>query len=269
MAYRFGVVRFPGSNCDDDALHVANTVLSPLGSSGVMVWHKDAELPDVDAVIIPGGFSYGDYLRAGAMAAQSPIMDAVKGFAKDGGPVLGICNGFQILCESGLLDGALTRNRDLRFVCKDVFCRVEGRPTPFTQAIPAGRNIRMSIAHAEGRFVHSDIASLEDEGRVVFRYVSEDCVSNTDGSDGGQDGANPNGSINDIAGICNAAGNVVGLMPHPERACENILGEGGEEGRWLFESAIALKTGAPKRVGAADVIAGAASNLKKGGENRG
>lgn len=237
----FGVVRFPGSNCDDDAMDVVDRVLAPAGSSGRIIWHKDRSLGDVDAVIVPGGFSYGDYLRAGAIAAHSPIMNAVVEFANQGGPVLGICNGFQILCESGLLEGALARNDSLRFECRDVYCVVEGRPTPFTHAIPAGRHIRMSIAHAEGRYTHPDLERLESEGRVVFRYAtSEGHVT---------DAANPNGSDNNIAGVCNDAGNVVGLMPHPERACEELLGRGGEDGRTLFESALAHAKGTPARVG--------------------
>jgi phosphoribosylformylglycinamidine synthase subunit PurQ / glutaminase len=240
VAFTFGVIRFPGSNCDDDALHAVASVLAPLGSSGKIVWHKDQRLGNLDAVVVPGGFSYGDYLRAGAIAAHSPIMHAVKTFAAGGGPVLGICNGFQVLCESGLLDGALTRNRSLRFECRDVHCRVEGRPTPFSQAIPAGRHLRMSIAHAEGRYVHPDVDRLEREGRVVFRYVTADGAVTDD--------ANPNGSQNNIAGVCNSDGNVVGLMPHPERAVEDLLGRGGEDGRSLFESAIASRTGTPARV---------------------
>jgi phosphoribosylformylglycinamidine synthase len=238
---RFGVIRFPGSNCDDDALYVVDQVLAPLGASGQIVWHKDRALPALDAVIVPGGFSYGDYLRCGAMAAHAPIMADVRRFADAGGPVLGICNGFQILCEAGLLDGALTRNRSLTFVCDDVWCVVEGRPTPFTCAIPAGRHIRMSVAHAEGRYQHPDVDALEAEGRVVFRYATADGEVT--------DAANPNGSQNHIAGICNAAGNVVGLMPHPERAVEDLLGGGGQDGRTLFESALAHTSGAPSRVG--------------------
>lgn len=237
---RFGVIRFPGSNCDDDAVFAAD-LLADRGASAQIVWHKDTGLGGVDAVIVPGGFSYGDYLRSGAIAAHSPIMAAVKAFADRGGPVLGICNGFQILCESGLLDGALTRNASLRFECRDVWCVVEGRPTPFTHAIPAGRHIKMSIAHAEGRYVHPDVDALEAEGRVVFRYATADgevC-----------DAANPNGSVHHIAGICNAAGNVVGLMPHPERAFENLLGAGGTDGRTLLLSALAWTDGAPARVG--------------------
>ena len=238
---QFGVVRFPGSNCDDDAVHAVNTVLAAQGGTGRIIWHKDSELGAVDAVIVPGGFSYGDYLRAGAMAAHSPIMAAVKQFAHAGGPVLGICNGFQILCESGLLDGALARNESLKFVCADVHCVVEGRATPFTHAIPAGRHIKMSIAHAEGRYTHPEIERLESEGRVVFRY----CTANGEVTAA----ANPNGSVNNIAGICNAGGNVVGLMPHPERAVEAKLGCGGDEGLTLFVSALAHRAGMPARVG--------------------
>src|SRR5262249_44622753 len=157
---------------------------------------------------------------AGAIAAWSPIMAAVKAFAERGGWVFAICNGFQIACEAGLLDGALARNESLHFECRDVHLRVEGKPTPFTQAIPAGRVLRMSIAHSEGRYVHPDVERLEKEGRVVFRYVNAEGQATA--------AANPNGSMDNIAGVCNAAGNVVGLMPHPERAVENLLGEGGE-----------------------------------------
>jgi phosphoribosylformylglycinamidine synthase I len=241
----FGVIRFPGSNCDDDALHAVDRVLAGSGqaplSRGRILWHKDVELGDVDAVILPGGFSYGDYLRCGAMAARSPIMAAVKRFAERGGPVLGICNGFQILCEAGLLEGALTRNASLRFHCADVHCVVEGRPTPFTCAIPAGRHIRMPIAHAEGCYVHDDPAALEREGQIVFRYCTADGEVTPE--------ANPNGSLANIAGVCNRAGNVVGLMPHPERAVENLIGSGSEDGRMLFESALAYAAGRPARVG--------------------
>jgi phosphoribosylformylglycinamidine synthase len=219
------VVRFPGSNCDDDALHVINHVV---GASGRFAWHKETSLGAVDAVILPGGFSYGDYLRAGAMAANSPIMGAVKQFAEGGGPVLAICNGYQIACEAGLLDGALTRNASLHFECRDVHLLVEGKQTPWTRAIPAGRVLKMPIAHAEGRFVHNDVERLEKEGRVIFRYV--------DASGGEGAGANPNGSIANIAGTCNARGNVVGLMPHPERASEPVLG--GDDGKMIFASLV-------------------------------
>jgi phosphoribosylformylglycinamidine synthase len=189
-------------------------------------------------VILPGGFSYGDYLRAGAMAAQSPVMAAVKRFAERGGPVLAVCNGFQIACEAGLLDGALTRNASLHFECREVILAVEGKPTPFTRGIPAGRLLRMPIAHAEGRFVHPDIERLEHEGRVVFRYV--------DAGGARAPLANPNGSQGSVAGICNARGNVVGLMPHPERAAEAVLG--GADGRMLFDAVLASVEGSPRRI---------------------
>ena len=239
MTQVVGVVRFPGSNCDDDAFHVVDRVLSDQGCAGAMIWHKDHTLGQVDAVVVPGGFSYGDYLRAGAMAAHSPVMASVVEFARSGGPVLGICNGFQILCESGLLEGALSRNSSLRFECSDVFCVVEGRPTPFTHAIPAGRHIKLTIAHAEGRYVHPDLDRLEGEGQVVFRYCdSEGSVT---------DEANPNGSMGNVAGICNSDGNVVGLMPHPERVCEDLLG--GIDGLSVFQSLLSWKSGSPSRVG--------------------
>lgn len=237
---KLGIIRFPGSNCDDDALDALERVLASAGLGGTIVWHKDHELGAVDGVILPGGFAYGDYLRAGAMAAHSPIMAAVKAFADRGGPVLAICNGFQIACEAGLLEGALARNDSLKFECRDVWLRIEGRPTPFTQAIPAGRVLKMSIAHAQGRYLHPDVDRLEAEGRVVFRYVT------ADGEAAGA--ANPNGSQRSIAGVTNAAGNVVGLMPHPERAVEALLGGGGEDGRALFLSALAVKRGEPARI---------------------
>ncbi len=218
------IVQFPGSNCDDDALHVVSRVL---GEAASFVWHKQATLPPAtDAVIVPGGFSYGDYLRSGAIAAQSAVMDAVRTFAAKGGPVLGICNGFQILCESGLLPGALARNVGLRFECRQVYVRVEGKPTPFTAAIPAGRVLRLPIAHGDGRNVCDDADGLGKSGQVIFRYC--------DASGGVRDADNPNGSQLNIAGVSNQAGNVVALMPHPERASEALLGE--ESGRQIFES---------------------------------
>jgi phosphoribosylformylglycinamidine synthase subunit PurQ / glutaminase len=220
------VVKFPGSNCDDDAFHVAKHVV---GASTRFAWHKETSLGAVDAVLLPGGFSYGDYLRAGAMAAHSPIMPAIKQFADNGGAILAICNGFQIVCEAGLLDGTLTRNASLHFECRDVHLLVEGKPTPWTRGIPAGRVLRMPIAHAEGRYIHPDPAQLEKEGRIIFRYV--------DAGGGESAAANPNGSMANIAGICNARGNVVGLMPHPERASESVLG--GEDGKMLFASLVA------------------------------
>ncbi len=230
---KFGVVRFPGSNCDDDALRAVKTVLAHAGTNGKMIWHKETELCDVDAVIVPGGFSYGDYLRAGAIAAHSPVMAAVKRFAEAGGPVLGICNGFQVLCESGLLEGSLTKNQTLKFSCHDVYLTVSGRPTAFTHSMDKDSILRMPIAHSEGRYVHANVAALQAEGKVIFRYCSKD------GHVGGD--SNPNGSDGDIAGICNTAGNVVGLMPHPERAVETLLGS-GEDGRALFYAATSWST---------------------------
>jgi phosphoribosylformylglycinamidine synthase len=220
---KIAVVRFPGSNCDDDALHVAGPVI---GGESYYAWHKETSLGPADAVLIPGGFSFGDYLRAGAMAAHSPIMGAVRAFAERGGPVLAICNGFQIACEAGLLDGALTRNASLHFECRDVHLRVEGKPTPFTAAIPAGTILKMPIAHAEGRYLHPDVSVLEKESRVVFRYCDPAGAISLD--------ANPNGSTANIAGVCNARGNVIGMMPHPERASEALLGSA--DGRRIFES---------------------------------
>jgi phosphoribosylformylglycinamidine synthase subunit PurQ / glutaminase len=212
----FAIVRFPGSNCDDDVAHVARAVL---GARADFVWHKDRSLAGYDLVVLPGGFSYGDYLRAGAMARFSPIMDEVVRFAARGGPVVGICNGFQILCEAGLLEGALVRNASLRFEAREVAIRVERDGTCFSEGA-AGRVLRMPVAHADGRYHHDDPDRLEAQGRVVFRYVGE----------------NPNGALRDIAGITNEAGNVVGLMPHPERASEPVLGSA--DGRVLFESAL-------------------------------
>lgn len=221
---RVAVLSFPGSNCDDDAVHVARLLL---GAEAPKVFHKATALPaGCDAVILPGGFSYGDYLRSGAMAAHSPIMPAVKAYAEQGGPVLAICNGFQIACEAGLLPGALTRNEGLRFSCKDVHLAVEGKHTPFTSGIPAGRVLKMPIAHAEGRYVHPDPDALAKAGQVVFRYVEH--------GGGRSNAANPNGSVGAIAGICNERGNVLGLMPHPERAAEATLGS--TDGRQLFEA---------------------------------
>jgi phosphoribosylformylglycinamidine synthase len=245
MPLTVGVLRFPGSNCDDDALRAVDVVMAPRGLRGRMIWHKDSALGDLDALIVPGGFSYGDYLRAGAMAAHSPVMAAVKAFAAAGGPVLGICNGFQILCEAGLLEGALARNASLRFVCQDVRVRIEGRPTPWTGAIPAGRALGLTVAHAMGRYVHPDLDRLEGEGQVVFRYVGDDGAPS--------DAANPNGSANHIAGVCNPAGNVVALMPHPERSVEAALGAGSEDGRMIFESLRIALGGGGGRVPAAEV----------------
>ena len=224
---KFAVVVFPGSNCDHDAYHAAKHVL---GQDAAFVWHKETDLQDADAVILPGGFSYGDYLRTGAIARFAPVMRSVFAFADAGGPVLGICNGFQILLEAGLLEGAMLRNRRLKFLCQQVHVRVERTDTPFTSACRAGQVLQMPIAHGEGNyFAPPDVlARLEANGQIVFRY--------TDPNGRTTDEANPNGSISSIAGICNARGNVVGLMPHPERACEASLGS--DDGRVLLESVV-------------------------------
>jgi phosphoribosylformylglycinamidine synthase I len=224
-AARVAVVVFPGSNCDEDAAFAARTVL---GAEVRMVRHDDRALGDPDLVILPGGFSYGDYLRSGAMARFSPVMESVASFAAKGGAVLGICNGFQILCEAGLLPGAMIRNAGLRFVCRDVWLRVESKRTPFTLAINKGDVLRMPIAHGDGNWTASPdvFAELIARDQVVFRYVRPD------GSRGAD--ASPNGSLDDVAGICNVEGNVVGLMPHPERAADAVLG--GTDGARLFKS---------------------------------
>jgi phosphoribosylformylglycinamidine synthase len=223
----FGVLQFPASNCDQDALHVLRNVM---GHSARFIWHKEASLGDVDAIVIPGGFSYGDYLRTGAIARFSPVMAAVQTFAANGGIVLGICNGFQILCEAGLLPGALIRNRSLQFRCEHVFIRTETTDSPFTNQIPTGKLLRVPIAHGEGCYFADEetLAKLKANNQVLWRYV------NSEGE--ATESANPNGSLDNIAGICNESRNVVGLMPHPERASEAILG--CADGRLIFESLI-------------------------------
>jgi phosphoribosylformylglycinamidine synthase len=223
------VVRFPGSNCDFDSLRAAERV----GANAYFVWHRDGDLHGADVVILPGGFSYGDYLRSGAIARFSPVMQAVQRHAQAGGPVLGICNGFQILCEAHLLPGALMRNAGLTFVSKPVDVVVERQNTVFTSAYQAGARLRLPVAHGEGRYVAGEdtLRLLEAEGRVVLRYVAA-----TEASPGQP---NPNGSANHIAGICNAAGNVVGIMPHPERAAEPLLGPG--DGAGFFTSMAAWR----------------------------
>ena len=212
---RCGVVTFPGSNCDHDIYHVLKHVLD---QEVVFLWHENQDLGRCDFVVLPGGFSYGDYLRAGAMASLSPIMTAVKEHAEAGGLVLGICNGFQMLLEAGILPGAMMRNHGLRFECRDVHLRVERDDLPYTKGYEKGRVLRVPIAHAEGNYTDSEEAldRLEEEGRVVFRYV--------DPAGALSDAHNPNGSQRGIAGICNEAGNVLGMMPHPERCSEQILG---------------------------------------------
>jgi phosphoribosylformylglycinamidine synthase len=227
----FAVVVFPGSNSDYDAFYAASDVL---GQQASLVWHKDTDLGGADAVILPGGFAHGDYLRTGAIARFSAIMSAVKAFAARGGPVLGICNGFQVLLEAGLLPGAMVRNRGIKFVSELVHVRVERADTPFTAACASGQVLRLPVAHGEGNyFADPDvITELEAEGRVVFRYTTADGAA--------IDAANPNGSIHNIAGICNAPRNVVGLMPHPERASEAVLGSA--DGRLVLESAVRWMT---------------------------
>jgi phosphoribosylformylglycinamidine synthase I len=216
---RVAVITFPGSNCDADLRHAVDITV---GLSCLPIWHKQTSLGDVDAVFLPGGFSYGDYLRCGAIARFSPIMKAVVDFAQRGGPVLGICNGFQILTEAGLLPGALRQNAGLKFLCQDVELTVDGRETPFTGDLPRVGALRIPIAHMEGNYTADaeTLARMEGEGQVIFRY-------------GGTVG-NPNGSISNIAGISNGAGNVVGLMPHPERVVEAAVG--GTDGVGFFTS---------------------------------
>jgi len=222
---KFAVVRFPGSNCDQDCVLAINSLPS---ASAEIVWHKDESLAGYDAVVLPGGFSYGDYLRCGAIARFSPIMTAVKAFAAKGGTVVGICNGFQILCESGLLPGALIRNRGLHFICRHVGVRVEVWNSRFTSAACTGQVLNLPIAHGEGCYYadHATLANLRANDQVLLRYCDTQGRIQAD--------ANPNGSLENIAGIRNEAGNVFGLMPHPERACDPLLGS--TDGRALFES---------------------------------
>jgi phosphoribosylformylglycinamidine synthase len=224
---KFAVVVFPGSNCDDDAYHAARHVL---GQDAEFVWHKDTSLGGADVVILPGGFAHGDYLRTGAIARFAPVMTAVRAFADSGGPVLGVCNGFQILLEAGLLPGAMLRNRGLKFICEHVGVRVEETDTPFTAACRKGQVLQIPINHGEGNYFAADdvLDALERDRRVIFRYV--------DGTGHATAAANPNGAARNIAGICSERRNVVGMMPHPERACEAVLGSG--DGLVLFESVV-------------------------------
>jgi phosphoribosylformylglycinamidine synthase len=224
---KFAVVVFPGSNCDHDAQYAVANVL---GQPAQMVWHKETSLGGADVVILPGGFSHGDYLRTGAIARFSPIMGAVQAFAAAGGPVLGICNGFQVLLECGLLPGAMLRNRDLQFHCEHIGIRVEETDTPFTARCRTGQVLRVPIAHGEGNYYAppETLAELHADRRIIFRYANARGETTAD--------ANPNGSLESIAGICNKARNVVGLMPHPERACESAVGSA--DGLVIFESVI-------------------------------
>ena len=225
---KFGILVFPGSNCDQDCFHIAKDLL---GCEADYIWHGDRSLKDADVLILPGGFAYGDYLRAGALARFSPVMESVTAFARGGGPVLGICNGFQVLLEAGLLPGAVRVNRGLRYVCRDVGLRVDSTDTPFTRLYAEGEVVTMPIGHMEGNYTAPPdvLDALEREKRVVFRYC--DAQGNL------SDAANPNGAERSIAGIANREGNVVGLMPHPDRCSEAVLGNAA--GRRMFESAVA------------------------------
>jgi phosphoribosylformylglycinamidine synthase I len=222
---KFGVIVFPGSNCDHDAYHAVSKYV---GQPVDFIWHRDTDLSGYDAVIVPGGFSYGDYLRAGALARFSPVMQSVKKFAAGGKFVFGICNGFQILCEAGLLPGALMRNAGLHFICRYVNLKVENSDTPYTSEIADGKVLSVPIAHAEGNYVCDDdtFNLLEENGQIIFRYCDETGAVT--------DEANPNGARSNIAGICNQNRNVLGMMPHPERACEELLGS--TDGRGIFSS---------------------------------
>lgn len=222
---KFGIVVLPGSNCDHDALHVTQNVL---GAEAEMLWHKDTDLKGADCVIIPGGFAYGDYLRAGALAKFAPVMGAIKRHAKQGGLVFGICNGFQVLTEVGLLPGALMRNQHLRFLGRDVFIRTEQTDTPFTNALEIGQILRTPIAHGEGNYFADEatLDELEANRQVIFRYCDDAGRITAE--------ANPNGSARNIAGICNSGRNVLGMMPHPERCAEAILGNA--DGLGVFQS---------------------------------
>lgn len=222
---KIGVVVFPGSNCDHDCQYIFKDVL---GQYVEMIWHKETLLAGLDAVVLPGGFSYGDYLRTGAIARFSPVMGAVKAFANKGGLVIGICNGFQILLEAGLLPGVMLRNTSLNFICKDVYVKVENAATRFTNRCESGQVLKIPIAHADGNYYTDPVTlgGIKANAQVIFRYCTADGKVTPD--------ANPNGSLDNIAGIMNANGNVLGMMPHPERSAESILGN--EDGRLIFES---------------------------------
>jgi len=228
---KFGVVKFPGSNCDDDTFHA---IASVLAQPVEFIWHQSEDLAGSDVIILPGGFAFGDYLRTGAIASFSPVMKSVDRFARSGGLVLGICNGFQILLEAGLLPGAMMRNKDLRFLCRQVHIRVESTDTPFTCAARSGQVLKIPIAHMEGNYFcdPATLADLERHNQIIFHYV------HLDGSSAAEDdrAANPNGSLHSIAGICNRERNVLGLMPHPERAVESPLGSA--DGLVLFRSLV-------------------------------
>jgi len=232
---KFGVVVFPGSNCDHDAFYaIGNVLQKPVE----FIWHQSENLANCDALILPGGFAFGDYLRTGAIARFSPVMKSIEKFAKGGGMVLGICNGFQILCEAGLLPGAMMRNSGLRYICRHVHIRIEQTDTPFTSAAQKGQVLKMPIAHNDGNYTcdEATLAELEENRQVIFRYTTPD------GSD--DNAGNPNGAVHNIAGVCNRERNVVGLMPHPERSVESALGSA--DGLVIFRSMVEALVGAAK-----------------------
>ena len=222
---KFGVVVFPGSNCDEDMVYVLKNIM---GQETVKLWHKNSDLEGCTHLILPGGFSYGDYLRSGAIARFSPIMDKVIEHANNGGFVFGVCNGFQILCESGLLPGALLHNSSRKFICKNVFIKAENNSTPVTCRVPKHKALKIPIAHGEGKYYADEttLKNLNANGQILFRYCDENGKITEE--------ANPNGAIENIAGICNTAKNIFGMMPHPERASDKELGN--EDGKFLFES---------------------------------
>ena len=236
---KFGVIVFPGSNCDRDCHDVFYDVLK---EPTHLIWHQETSLKGIDAVILPGGFSYGDYLRTGSIARFSPIMEAVKQFAKEGGMVLGICNGFQILLEAGLLPGAMLRNKHLSFICEDTYIKVENASTPFTNQCKSGQVLKLPIAHADGNYYTDPVtlSALQANAQIIFRYSDQDGNTTPE--------ANPNGSLDNIAGIRNAAGNVLGLMPHPERCAEEMLSN--EDGKKIFLSMLTTleKARAPETI---------------------
>ncbi|MEX1062890.1 MAG: phosphoribosylformylglycinamidine synthase subunit PurQ [Balneolaceae bacterium] len=227
MSKKIGVIIFPGSNCDHDAYHAMKHVM---GADTKFIWHKEHDLSEVDLLVIPGGFSYGDYLRSGAIARFSPIMQAVVRYAEEGRPVMGICNGFQILLESGLLPGAMLHNRKLRFICKNVSVRTENNQTIYTKGLREGDVLTFPVSHGEGNYFIDDdgLKRLQDNRQVIFRYC--------DGDGELTEESNINGSVDSIAGICNAGGNILGMMPHPERAVESLLGT--DDGKKLFETVL-------------------------------
>jgi phosphoribosylformylglycinamidine synthase len=228
---KFGVVIFPGSNCDQDMIYVLETVM---GQQVVQLWHKDTDLQGCDMIVLPGGFSYGDYLRSGAIARFSPIMEKVIEFAGKGGYVFGVCNGFQILCEAGLVPGALLHNTERKFICKNVFIKAQNNDTLITSAVPKEKALKIPIAHGEGRYFADEVTlkQMNDNGQILFRYCDENGKMTPE--------SNVNGSIENIAGVCNAGKNVFGMMPHPERAADTALGN--TDGKLLFESILNLVT---------------------------